>query len=226
MKTRMGRLTILTSISSWRPRGLSHVFAADVFEPRSISGLGNSGLTRKFSNGNQNAFIHGTCFVVPVLEYEQIRPNGRASIRTTSNKKDCFVFVGNSPSLVFEVQWFDSGDDLDISVKEPDGTVVDYITPRSECGRLNGGDGNIDGCDRLLEGREKLEYFKSCTNFQEGKYETTVRHATNCREGLTRYEIRVIMDGRLRAEMTGTSNHDNGEVVDTLCYDTRADQMC
>lgn len=201
----------------WTPERLSHTFGPDVFAPRAIPGEDNSGLTRKYVNGNQNNYAHGTCFVVPIKKCEL-----RNKIITTDHPRDCFVFVANTPDIVIEAQQVNSDDDLDLSVTEPNGVEVNYTHPLLKCGRLNDGDKNIDGCERKKEEREKVECFRSCPNgLQTGQYTATLRHVTNCGEGITSYSIRVLINGRVVKSHSGFSNEDMSHVVATLTFNIR-----
>ena len=172
-------------------------------------------------SGNQNRFTHGTCFYVPVKTYALQLPNRRCTLVDAEKASDCFVFVAYTPDIIFELQWFDTGDDLDLIVTEPDGSTVNYTHTRSVCGRMHSGDGGIDGCDVAKETREKVEYFRSCPDFQRGKYKLAVRHLTNCGEGGTRYYLRAIQDGKVIKQIDGHSYSRESVIIANMDVEIR-----
>lgn len=204
-------------ISQWRPEGLTKPFKKKFFKPLPIPGQENYGLARSVSRGNQNDFTDNRCFIIPIQKYEFVRSNGKIRIVETSDpERDCLAFEAKTPKILIEVQW-ESGDDFDLSVVEPDGTRLDNSNDRSSCG-VFGGDSGIDACGLRAEGTERIWYSSGCSDFQEGRYKAILRHASNCGDGPTDWEMRLVVDGRVVKRKRGTSDVDGGARVGVLRF--------
>lgn len=201
----------LTPISKWKPAGLEKSFPAKFFLPKKTFSVEEmSTIVKRSSIGNQNDFVDGRCFVIPIQAYERNFSTGVKVVKT-SDQRDCLSFVAFSPDVVIEGRWF-SGDDMDLSVVEPDGDRISNENLSSECGKLNG-DNNVDSCGRLEAGKERVTYSFACPDFQRGTYRAILKHGGNCGLGSTKWEVNIIVQGRLHKRVTGNSNRDGGVTV-------------
>lgn len=117
-------------------------------------------------------------------------------------------FRSVAPFLQVQAIW-DSADDFDLEVEEPDGTIVDMFLPRSETGRLNA-DNNRDRCNsRLTFGRENIVYDLN-PNLQNGRYFVRFYHYHSCAGQDTNWTLRVLKNGASVRNIRGASNNDTG----------------
>lgn len=203
-------------ISQWRPEGLSQNFPRKFIRIANVPGRENSGLSRVASKGNQNDFTKGLCFVVPIERYERVTSSGVRVVTTDSNR-DCVAFTARTPDLLIEAQWF-SGDDLDLSVIEPGGAVVSNSNIRTACGRFSI-DAGVDSCRLFPQGTERISYGLSCSGFVRGdEYTAVLRHSNNCQDGPTRWELRIVLNGRLLSMKKGVSDARGGRKISMLKF--------
>lgn len=185
---------------------------------------GKSVIVRKTSKGNQNEFVDKQCFQLPIKTYEQFQDGVAVTVNSKGDRKSCVAFRARAPDVSIQVIWF-SGDDLDLKVEEPDGTLVtsdpDFRT--SQCGR-HGGNGGIDACNLFLGARERVDYDRKCDKFQRGKYKVTISHSTNCGAlnggpvGKTRWDASLTIGGVTTMKRTGESDRDRGEIISQFEY--------
>lgn len=208
-----------TPISKWRPEGLRKRFAAKYLFTKPLPGRGGlSGVVNLPAQANQHEFLDGKCVTIPIESYEK-NVRGKISLVKTTSSKDCLSVQLVAPTIVIEAFWF-SGDDMDLSVVEPGGEKIDNQDRFSECGQLIR-DNNVDACGVFDSGGERIIYRLPCADgfdFKKGKYRAILRHSSNCQFGPTTYEVRVVVNGRLKKIVTGVSNKDGGDNVTSFTF--------
>eukprot|EP00177_Eucheuma_denticulatum_P003243 GFKZ01005863.1.p1 GENE.GFKZ01005863.1~~GFKZ01005863.1.p1 ORF type:complete len:331 (+),score=22.02 GFKZ01005863.1:225-1217(+) len=199
-----------TRISQWRPRGLPTPFRRNALSTFPIpftnwSGIGTPGVPPE-----QWRFLDRRCFIMPIREYQLLNSTSGAPLRRVrpgSGRRNCVAFRSTAPFVQVQAIW-DSADDFDLEVEEPDGDIVDLLLPRSESGRLNG-DNNRDSCNtRLTFGRENIVY--GFANIQSGRYIVRFYHYKNCNGQNTNWRLRILRNGALVRNIVGASNNDTG----------------
>lgn len=208
----------MTPISKYSPAGLKENFPENYFGLFDILYTENKqGAGRVKTVGNQALFANDLCVVVPVQEWKELSDSG-AVTKSGSGEGDCVAFRSTSPKILIELQW-DSGDDLDLSVEEPDGDVVDKDNMKSEGGNLNNNIGDRDdACTFLPSGKENLLY-KQGAPVEEGTYKVMVKHTKNCNGDYTAWALRVAIDGVEIDMQSGSSDKDGGALITTLSFD-------
>lgn len=217
-KVTFSKLMDFTPISKYRPAGLNTPFPKNYFRLTKIRNNGNLGVSRARSQGNQEDFLNDLCVKMPINEYTLERPSG-AKIRTlkTSDPMDCFTFRAAVPKVLVELSW-DSPDDFDLNVMEPNGFTINRFNMQSSTGRLNEdfGADNYPECNGRI-GKESIRYIRG-VDIQRGVYRVAVRHFRNCGKGTTNFIVRVTIDGKLMNTSRGKSNGNDGEVVSRLSF--------
>lgn len=153
--------------------------------------------------------------MVPVTKYEIYGRRGLRIIET-EDEDECISFTARVPDVLIEAVW-DSGDDMDLSVREPDGTLVNYLHTKSSCGSL-GKDNSVDACGIFLRGHERITYQRECLKQGDGKYEAILRHTVNCGHGATSWVLKVVVDGRFRRVIRGVSNGSDEMVAASIKF--------
>lgn len=166
--------------------------------------------------GNQNGYLKDLCIVVPILKYEIRTRKGKKRIVNTVGDKECVSFTARTRDIMVEAQWL-SGDDMDLSVREPDGDVVSYNRVETECGLLYS-DASVDSCGVDPTGNERIGYDRGCGKFEKGEYVAFLKHTENCDKGATFWSMRVVIDGRVVKRLSGTSNRNGGAVVGMIKF--------
>lgn len=125
------------------------------------------------------------------LDPVTLRPT--STIRTSRKLEDCVAFRTLAPFLQIQAVW-NSADDFDLDLEEPDGDVIDFLTPRSKAGRLNG-DNNLSSCNSTLTfGRENILY-DTDRPIEVGTYRVRLVHLRKCQRKRTKWTLRVSMNG-------------------------------
>lgn len=109
-----------------------------------------------------------------------------------------------------ELSW-DSGDDLDLEVREPDGDVVSRDNESTKAGELNN-DNNVGSCDISPAGKEAILY-RNRVPIMPGEYTATIRHFNNCGNGSTKWRLRIVIDGEIVLIRNGNSNANDNAVI-------------
>lgn len=206
-----------TPISKYRPRRLSKRFPKNYFRLYPLPRLGGlKGLGRRKTQGNQNDFLEDLCVVLPITQYDLLNTDGTVGETvTTSRKKSCVSFLTRNPELLIELFW-DSSDDLDLTLTEPDGDIIAKGNPKSELGKLNN-DNNVAGCGIVPVGKEAIFYRKG-TPIETGTYQINVKHFNNCGNGPTKWTLRVILKGMNILTKSGSSDLDKRQVIETASF--------
>lgn len=195
-------------ISKWRPKRLKVRFQKNHISIRKVLQTGGlSGVTRLQSKQNQNEFRGGVCVNIPMKRYERESKKKTKVVKGTDKERDCLSVQLVAPSVVIEDFW-SSGDDMDLAVLEPGGRRVNDENRKSEGGKLII-DNIVDSCEFPdPSGKEILVYRKPCDAFKKGKYREVLTHATNCGKGPTKFDVRVVVDGRRMKKVRGSSDRD------------------
>lgn len=206
-----------TPISQWSPDGLDPLLPKDFFGTGIIPSLRKSGLRRMATTPAQYQFLDNRCVILPVRAFQEIDPEtgeklGRKVVRGNRN---CVSFQTIAPKMVVELFW-QSSDDFDLEVLEPDGDILDRSHPRTEFGRFNN-DNGIDACDPPRVHHEMAIYRMPAT-LEKGDYTISVTQFRNCQQGPTRYAVRVLIDGIKVFEEFGVSNAMSSRVVDSFTF--------
>lgn len=191
-------------ISQWRPTGLSHAFLPHAIRCAGIPGVDASGVVKTPAVGNQHMYLDGVCVVLAITEYEAMDEGGRVvKVKATKGEVDCVSFRAVAARVVVELRWL-SGDDLDLTVVEPDGDRVDFRKTSSESGAL-WSDSGVDSCG-VYPVRIERTVYRVAEMIQSGKYEVKGIHTMNCGFGATRWRLTVTVDGRVVKRATGLSD--------------------
>lgn len=204
-------------ISEYRPEGLTQSFSRSFFKtfrmPRAVtSGVGHQNL-----QGNQHKFIDDLCVRLPIRSYQRVNFRGNRVLNriSTTNPRDCIAFTTEVPRIIIELMW-QSGDDLDLHVIEPDGDEVFFGNMQTEAGELLEDMTSFCGTPGLT-GRERTVYVADGP-IENGSYTIQAQHFNNCGDGSTKWRIRVFIDGKLTETRRGNSNQDNNEIIDNSVF--------
>lgn len=208
----------LVPISKWSPPGLRTPFAPRFFGVGNIPLLPWSGVSRAVTENLQWDFLHDRCVVLPVTGFEIIDSDTQRFLRServdTSDSANCVAFRTTAPQIHIQLIW-DTPDDFDLSVSEPDGDVINFQNTRSEQGKLNG-DNNKGFClSGIPGGKEDIVYFRS-RNIEFGTYRVTATHGTKCGNRSSNWTLTIMKNGIIVKRRTGTSNTGgNNRVITT-----------
>lgn len=197
-----------TRISQWRPKGLTPRFSKTFFKLGRDKTLKKSGILSAKPRGRQQKFLDNLCVKLPIRSYEIVEPrSGRVKqvVKTKGEDTDCLSFRTRAAKILVELTW-DSNDDFDLYVIEPDGKQLSRFNPQTSTGKLNG-DFTADGCTRLSKmGRESARYLEVNNMVRNGKYAVEARHFRNCGTGPTKWMLRISINGKLIKTKRGSSN--------------------
>lgn len=149
--------------------------------------------------------------VVPIREYTVVDPATDRVVDTIGlgrQQSECVAFRTLAPFLQIQARW-NTEDDLDLEINEPDREIVDWVTPRSDSGRLNG-DNNVDGCGAGLNGGRENVLYDFNPNLEKGQYTFRLNHFQKCSSGPTRWQVSVVKGGIREQLFRGTSNNSTG----------------
>lgn len=180
-------------ISLWRPASLSHSFSSDFMTAFKMSHLDFFGIGRLPTFGNQWDFLHDRCMILPIEKYRTMPGSGGRTIDSTGDPRACVAFRTTAPTLHAEVIW-DSQDDFDLGIVEPDGSIIDRFCPRSNAGKLNG-DNNEGFCNTALTAGKENIVFLPGGPVQRGRYEVFVQHTKSCSRRFTTMILRIMKRG-------------------------------
>lgn len=201
-----------TPISRWRPRSLSHSFRGNAIKAFKMTYIDFYGIGRMPTKGNQWKFLHDRCMILPIRSYRtRPGPSGRV-INVRGDRTACVAFRTSAPTIHAQLIW-NSADDLDLGIVEPNGNIIDNFCPRSSAGKLNG-DNNEGFCDTgLTQGKENIVFFPGGP-IQRGSYEVFAKHSKSCTGGSTEARLQVMKNGvvvisdKIRSKRSLTSEED------------------
>lgn len=126
-------------------------------------------------------------------------------------------FKTRSPEILVELSW-DSIDDIDLSVIEPNGILLSRFRQATKAGKWIGDRTSVFCENPFKFGRETIRYYPSRTRVKRGRYLAQVRHFNNCNKGPTRWKLRVSINGKVIKSKSGSSNRDSDEVIGDLAF--------
>lgn len=178
---------------------------------------GKFGIARQSNRGNQEKFVNDLCVIFPIRRYERLMRDGSLDrIVQSRNRSDCVSFRSVAPQLLIEFTW-NTPDDFDLEVEEPDTNVIDRSTPNSQTGGRLNNDNNVGVCDTNKTGREQVRWLRTGSPLP-GEYSIMIRHFGSCGNGPTTWSVAVINVQTVLKFETGTSNLDNNELVTTITF--------
>lgn len=173
---------------------------------------GEVGITRRTSVGNQENFLNGLCVNLPITKYDILKNSGGVAKSVSNSRKseDCVSFRTAIPSILIELTW-QSADDIDLSVLEPNGNRISFRDDKSvkTGGRLVN-DQNVARCGEDSTGREQIRWIvdnKDNLEPLKGNYRVQIRHWKNCGNGPTKWNLAIIVRGKLIFRDSGVSNN-------------------
>lgn len=149
--------------------------------------------------------LHKSCIILPINSWFE------DGARRTGN--ECLSFRAIVSILTVTLTW-DSNDDLDLFVVEPNGQEV-FFQNQSEKGRLLK-DANRRSCRRStrMRGRETVVYRKGIME-DRGLYRVFVDHTTSCGvKAQTKWTLRVTLRGVVLKYVEGVSTFNFGSVIE------------
>eukprot|EP00177_Eucheuma_denticulatum_P001356 GFKZ01002468.1.p1 GENE.GFKZ01002468.1~~GFKZ01002468.1.p1 ORF type:complete len:352 (+),score=18.79 GFKZ01002468.1:71-1057(+) len=205
----------LIPLPRFNPSGLNAAFAGNLFRTSTIPFMPFSGISRRPTTGNQWQFLHDQCLTLPIRRYRLLNgPDFTPGRRVNAGRsaRNCVAFRTTAATIQVQLTW-DSNDDFDVRVTEPDGDTVAFFNTRTEAGRLVG-DNNVGFCDsRLIAGRENVLYFPGGP-IETGRYSVQVRHFNVCNPGTTtNWRLVVVINGETVLRRTGQAGRGGNQVV-------------
>lgn len=198
-------------ISEWRPKGLDSIFPRNFFRVSQIPFTPWSGAARSVVKGNQWKYLHGRCFVMPITKFETLDEQERAKPVTIERKREnCVAFRATAATISMELIW-NSGDDFDLHVVQPNGERIYYSNTQTESGTFTG-DITSSCSTNLKFGRENILYLPG-RNIEKGTYTIRVHHFSNCNRIPTAWRLTVMVDGVLRLRRSGVSTVGDDTVI-------------
>lgn len=196
-------------LSKWAPGGLNVPFRPRFFYLGNATRFGRSTLYMKKLQGNQATNINNTCIRIPVFSYEQKAPRGNSITEVNTKRRvkvDCIWFAPRPANFDIVLDW-DSNDDLDIEVTEPDGTVVNKNNRKSPntCISL-AKDRGSDSCFSVGPPGGREESFYQKCEAPSGTIRIKAFHFRNCGKGPTNWILTVKLFGKVILERRGKSN--------------------
>ena len=221
IKTGEARVRPASSTGPFTPislygRGVRPPFSRNYFQLRELSSFppipGKYGLVRGKSKGNQEDFVDDLCVVIPITKY---RVAGR--VVDTRNPKSCISATTVRPTILAEMTW-DTGDDLDLRIIEPDGNEIYHGNQVSPTGGKLNQDTNVGGCGERTFGREQIRWLADSTPL-DGEYTVQVRHYSRCSSPAPKpnWSLSIIVNGKLLQTESGQSDLDGDAVI----YETK-----
>ena len=185
-------------ISSYSPPGLTRPFKKNTFITI-VDVTGSTRLARRKVRGNQNELMDNLCVTIPVLSYRKTFKSGTVGpLITTSSEQDCISMRVKAAILQFELEW-DSPDDVDFKVIEPNGKKISSFRSRSPTGGRFKSDTFGGRCgDRFTPGKTKKEtvtYPVGSTPLSGTYTLRASRSRFSCKEGKTTLTLRAVLNG-------------------------------
>lgn len=197
-------------LKDWRPEGLDTPFESNFFYPSKFESLRKSSVARKAFLGNQIEYIDKICVQIPITSFQRrdghYEGNDTKVIETRGRQsRDCVSFIPQVAELLVEMEW-DSVDDFDLKLLEPDGTIVNKNNLESPSGGKFRVDGSAEKCfsrraRKVSTGKERILYRQ--VSPPPGTYTLKGYHYYNCGFGSTRWRLRVTYNMKLILNETG-----------------------
>lgn len=222
-KIRIGSsATRYIAISNYMQKDVKPRFAPNYFYLRSVTRPpipGEKGVARRISFGNQEDFIDDVCVILPITAFDIVRFRSGEKKRSVPfiRKRDCIAFRTIVPSILVELTW-QSSDDLNLRVVEPNGNVISNMNPNSTTGGSLILDQYVNGCGKDPDGKEEINWRRGATSPLSGAYTVEVRHFKNCRLGSTRSTLAVVINGKLEVLEHFVSNEDDDKLIKKITF--------
>lgn len=203
-----------TLISKWKPAGLTKKFSKKFFKAGKVKALGRSSPTRGAAKGNQWSFIDEKCVKLPILQYEIRKPTFKI-VNTPGGPTDCVSFTTRASQLLIEVTW-QSRDDLDLAVTDPNGKTLSRFNKKQGDGRFS-----IDNAAGVCETKQvavgkEFARWPQGGFVPKGTYKIVLRHFNNCGAGKTKYQIRATLNGALILNKKGKSKKGGDAIITSI----------
>lgn len=148
---------------------------------------------------------------MPINKYETLDKQGNAKPVTIGKKREnCVSFRTTAATISMELIW-NSGDDFDLYVVEPNGERIYYSNTATEAGTFTGDITSSCSTD-LKFGRENVLYLPG-KNIEKGTYTVRVHHFSNCNQIPTAWRLTVMVDGVVRMRRSGVSTVGGNTVI-------------
>lgn len=209
----------MITISKWRPRKLSPNFLKNTFRVPKNPGRRSSAIATSELQGNQFKFLEDSCIIFPIIKYELLdrrRRRVKRFVKTNGSERDCVSFQTRTAAILVDLTW-NSDDDFDVQITEPDGVTLSRFQPETKTGRING-DANSDACGLVDFGRETARYLTTTDGVKKGIYRAEARHNMNCGGGGTKWKLEVSIDGKVVETKEGFSNGGLGDMVGRIRF--------
>lgn len=176
------------------------------YSSRFSSILGQSVLVNKAIEKAQHPFLDKVCIRLPIERFEEIDSDGNVVgvISNSGNPNtDCVSFTSGSPKVAITLYW-ESSNDIDLLVTEPDNDTLRPSNPRSEAGGRHVTDAGAGPgeCGAIVVGREIVSYSRTSSP-ELGTYTISAFNNRDCTEN-TRYELTVLVEGQPKLFKRGT----------------------
>ncbi|PXF44058.1 hypothetical protein BWQ96_06139 [Gracilariopsis chorda] len=182
--------------------GLVPIPFKPVLAPLRVGGGSALALSPLVSNVDRQR-LHGACVIVPVRSWHYDRSASPSSA-------PCVSFRVSVTDIRVDLEW-DSRDDLDVFVTQPDGRQV-FFQPTSTKGRLLRDD-NRRACGRRSPGGLETVVYEGALQLT-GAYKVFAEHTRNCGKGSTTWRLRIAVQGRIVHDIGGTTNLPLGGVIE------------
>lgn len=203
-----------TPISQFRPSGLHPRFTRRHFTSAPVNFPKYPimrGLKRKNSRGNQESYLNGLCVYMPIGA--STRPTeGMASI----DSGKCVQFVTKVPKLLVQFSW-NSADDFDIFLREPNGNVINLFRRSSASGAEMSEDLNGGSCSPVGGGWEEIVWSQDAAPLS-GLYRMRMEQNVVCDTNPTEWKLKVTLNGKEIVSEKGVSRSKYPTVVRKLGF--------
>lgn len=186
-------------------------FPFKFFVGKKIPTFGFTGIIRKVTTPTQWAYLNRKCFILPIRSYQVVDSSGTV-IRTdrATGSDDCVSFRIQAPKVQIDLFW-QSDDDFDLSVVEPDNDILSKRTEMTEDGifRVNNG---VKACGLIKIGKEIILYQD---DYESGEYIIRVRMNKKCplSPRRVRYCVKVTLLGNLINSVCRKTRATSGQTV-------------
>lgn len=159
--------------------------------------------------GNQYSLLNNRCVRVPILQHQFRSSRGVYSKifkRRRPRANECIEFLSLAPSLYIRLTW-QSGDDLDLIVDEPNGFRIDLLSPFSPTGGSLSSDNGAGSRCSPTNLSEAIFYAGSDAPLS-GRYTIGIRQTRSCGRN-TKWILLVVQNGvqigKRKGTLTGTN---------------------
>lgn len=193
--------------------------------PRRFFRVGNVPRLRRSSivrfgqyRGNQEHFLDLICVKIPIIKYEMVKRTKKKVrpgkiIMTDQNPEDCVAFQPSIMTILADLTW-EGADQLDLSITEPDGTVLNRITPNTARGNFDGDE--VKNCGKTQKLGAESAFYKKRTDgrrgvfIPRGEFIYDVDIFKKCKKpARVRWNLRITVDGVLKVSIGGIIDADS-----------------